>query len=238
MFGEDVDLAARNHAMRKSPNECCAVIKGGKYIECENIADNPQRSFKIKPDLLIGAEAIVHSHVAQNGDGPHPSALDMQGMIRTAIPWGIVWTNGKAAHGPLWLGDHLLDVPLLGRKFMHGVFDCYSLVRSWRWQKFKIKMPEFPRDNEWWKKRDGIEPKDLISESMEAAGCFQIDTSEAKENDILIMQIGARVPNHCAVLEANNLILHHAGGSPENLSKREPLNNWQRFVRRAVRFAA
>lgn len=224
--------------MRQSPRECCGIVKDGKYFECDNLADNPRRSFKIKSHLLVGAEAIVHSHVAQNGDGPHPSALDMQSMIRTAIPWGIVWTDGNAAHGPVWIGDHLLDVPLIGRKFLHGVFDCYSLVRSWRWQKFGIKIPDVPRNNEWWKKKDGIEPKDLISESMESAGCFAIDVSEAKENDILIMQIGSRVPNHCAVLESNNIILHHAGGSPENLSRREPLNNWLRFVRRAVRFAA
>ena len=238
MFGEDIDSAARDHSMRRAPFECCGIVKEGQYIECENLADNPKRSFKIKPSLLIGAEAIVHSHVAQNGDGPHPSALDMQGMIRTAIPWGIVWTDGKAASGPLWLGDHLLDEPLEGRKFMHGVRDCYSLVRSWRWQKFKIKMPDVPRNNEWWKKKDGIEPKDLISESLEAAGAYYIEPSEAKENDILIMQIGARVPNHCAVLEANNVILHHAGGSEKNLSGRAPLREWERFVRRAVRFAA
>jgi hypothetical protein len=99
-------------------------------------------------------------------------------------------------------------------------------------------MPDIPRDNEWWKKRDGKDPEDLISNSLQEAGAYFIDIQDAKEGDILIMQILSRVPNHCAILEANNIILHHLGPDGGNESVREPLREYERFVRKAVRFAA
>lgn len=238
MFGEKVNEAAKEHARLACPREACGIVRNGEYIRCDNLAENPKRSFRIKPELLIGAQAIVHSHVGQNGDGPQPSAHDMRGMIKTAIPWGICWTNGKSTYGPIWIGDHNLDEPLIGRKFLHGVYDCYALVRAWRWQTQKIKMPEIPRDNEWWKKRDGKDPEDLIGDSLQAAGAYYIDIQDAKEGDILIMQILSRVPNHCAILETNNIILHHPGPDVGTESRREPLREWERFVRKAVRFAA
>lgn len=234
-FDEAVYSAARRHAIDSAPEECVGLVVDGVYVPLENLAADKRNHFELAPDAFIAygrPQAIIHSHVKPQ-HSPCPSAHDMAMQQQWGIPSGIVWTDGKAAWGPNWFGDHLLDAPLLGRKFMHGIFDCYALIRSWYWQELKIKLPEFPRTDGWWQ-----HGQNLFEDGFSSAGFVEVPKRDAMYGDVLLMTIRSKVPNHGAVMLDRGLIIHHPGGSPKMLSRREPLGTWGRFVTRVVRRAS
>jgi proteasome lid subunit RPN8/RPN11 len=225
MFGPDVDEAARAHALREYPRESCGVVRSWKYHPLANVSPEPEESFVLPASALVDfypVEAVVHSHCAPRHNG-NPSAEDMESQIETRVPiYGIVLSDGKDAGGPVWIGDFLLDEPLVGRSFAHGVRDCYSLVRSYYWQERRIKLPEFPRSTGWW--RSGV---DMYREKFPEAGFARIDAADVAPGDVLLLQIRESVPHHAVVLLADGLILHHL---PNRLSRREPIGPWRKYV--------
>lgn len=241
MFNPAVDAAAKAHALAEYPKEACGVISGtmaaATYVPLANVAANPEEEFELPRTALVDHApvlAIVHSHCFPK-HGAAPTALDMQFQMQAGLPYGIVWTDGKAAGVPLWFGDFLLDVPLFDakgnhvpREFMHGVTDCYSLIRTWFWQIKQIKLPEFPRDQDWWKR--GV---DLYTAGFGKAGFHEIAPGEAKPGDAALMKWGKwPVPYHSGVLIENGLILHHL---TNRISRREPFARWTRHVTHYVR---
>jgi cell wall-associated NlpC family hydrolase len=240
MFGAEINYAARMHAIEDAPNECCGIVAGGEYIKLPNLAENPGEHVKPPVDFQTAygdLQAFVHSHIRQHGHGFEPSAHDMDRQEQMAIPWGIVLTDGKAAYGPEWFGAHILDEPLVGRVFLHGVRDCYELMRASWWQKHQVKLPVFPRENNWWKPSDGSKPRDLIRESFAAGGFVEIPVSQAEPGDVLLMEVASRgVVNHCAELLPFGRILHHPGGL-QSLSRIESLGTWAQRIRMACRYA-
>lgn len=224
MFGTDVDNAARAHALAEYPKESCGVVSGEVYIPLPNVALEPLEGFELPPTALRDhglVEAIIHSHCAPR-HRREPSADDMQNQIETGIPvYGIVWTDGQVAQPPLWFGDFLLDEPLIGREFVHGVRDCYSLIRSFYWQERQIKLKEFPRGMDWWKTGD------LYRDGFPQAGFHSIDAEDVQPGDVLLMQIRERVAHHAAVFLPDGLLLHHL---PGRLSRREPAGQWRKYI--------
>ena len=239
MFNPAVDAAAKAHAIAEYPKEACGVVCGDPavYLALPNMAADPQEQFELPSRALIDHSpvlAVVHSHCHPRHD-QCPTALDMTSQLELNIPFGIVWTDGKEAGAPLWFGDFLLDVPLfdakgnhLQRPFMHGVTDCLSLIRSWYWQKKQIRLPEFPRDKDWWKHGG-----DLYRAHFSDAGFHAIAPEEAQPDDVVLMKWGKwAVPFHGGVLLNGGLILHH---KQNRLSCREPFPRWVRCVTHYLR---
>lgn len=249
---------AKAHARQEFPAESCGVISGGKYYACENVAepaknhkeDDPNCpcklcSFRIAPEVYQkfvlgdGVDFIVHSHP----NGPfYPSRADMEGQIQTAVPWAIIALDEERVGDPVCWGDQLPIAPILGRTFMHGVHDCYSLVRDcfrlgreelakqdipWRFD--PVKLIEVPRNDAWWDAGDDLYMKNFIR-----AGFFQIDQDEAEPGDCFLMKIRSEQFNHAGILIDNNLIIHHL---PARLSRREPAGIWARQAGVWLRYA-
>jgi proteasome lid subunit RPN8/RPN11 len=231
VFGPDVIDAAQAHAIRQYPKEACGVVSGGRYVPLRNVARDPLESFALPRTAWAKhapVEAVIHSHCAPRHKLA-PSASDMAGQIETGVPWGIVITDGQTAQGPLWWGDHLLDAPLIGREFVHGVMDCYSLVRAWCWQNMGVKIPEFPRDDDWWHAGG-----DLYRDGFGKAGFFEIDASEVRAGDFVLMRLPSTdVPHHAGIVEGLGLVCHHL---PGRLSRREPLGPWRRRITHWLRY--
>lgn len=227
MFQAAEELAARQHAISEYPNEACGLIVSGRYVPCTNSAAAKGGNFRIAAQEMLAAaqlgdvQAIIHSHIKPE-HGPFPSSHDMSEQQKMGIPWGITATDGISATPLTWFGDHILDVPLLGREFCPGVQDCYAILRAQRWQEKGIKLPDFARDAEWWTKGG-----DLFTEGFEKAGFYKIEKSDAAAGDVILMQIRSKKPNHCAVLLDNGLMIHHVTGQ---LSRREPYGRWLPFV--------
>lgn len=255
--------AAKKHAVTEYPKESCGIVVGDQYLPAINQAKPIEEhvegdrdcncqlcSFVVDPNFYIDAEkkgevrAVLHSHPK----GPlFPSQADMEGQVATNVPWGIIALdeeNGVYRTGePLLWGDQLPIQPLIGRLFMHGVSDCYSLVRdtfrlgkdelraqeiSDCWPFDPIVLPEVPRDDGWW---EG--DQDLYTDGLKLHGFKPIEASEARPGDGFLAKIRSEKYNHAGLLVDDNLIIHHL---PNRLSRREPSGIWGRAAALWVRY--
>lgn len=231
------------HAEKAFPEEACGVVFHGKYVPCENVDEEPEKFFAFSKEdefkYLIGGmanltQALVHSHPV----GPcHPTKADMRMQIATGLPCILLAHDGAKWVYIEW-GDHMLDVPLLERPFVHGVLDCYSLIRAWYWQTLKVRLKDYARDDQWW-----AAGQDMYAEFFADCGFREIDPGEAcnqlQEGDVFLYKLagpggGPKVESHGGVYIGNGLILHHL---PGRSSEEAQLGPWMRRVSRWVRYS-
>ncbi|MFP2768023.1 Mov34/MPN/PAD-1 family protein [Oceanisphaera sp. KMM 10153] len=214
-------------ALAGYPLECVWLITVSDCRQVANVADEPEKTFRIaKRDLLKaqkeGLLAVVHSHPNYPDC---PSEADMRGQINTGVPWGIIATDGTGCTPIAWWGKGVDVPPLVGRGFRHGITDCYALIRDYYRTERGVTLPEYPRNWEWWLNGD-----DLYGEGFRSAGFVPIDARQAQPGDVWIAQVRSPVPNHGGVLLERGLALHHPCASnpvdPTRLSVREPIARW------------
>ena len=235
---EEQLTAINNHAIAEYPNECCGLIVAGEFIPTKNISPTPTQTFVMKQEvfnkaLLSGKlEAVIHSHCIdpnekQIYDPRWPSTKDMETWIATNIAWGIVATNGLEVSSILWLDDNEI-APLEGRSFIHGIHDCYSVVRDYYRTELKIDLINVPRGMGWWDNN-----QNLYEENFARAGFYEISEEEADVNDCCLFQVRSPVPNHAAVITGQNEILHHLF---HRLSGYDRLDCWKKHIVKFLRY--
>ena len=215
--------------VEKFPEEGCGILlnKRGKlyWIPCENKSDNPTEDFYIDPKEYIKAGlsgdiyAIVHSHPEGSEE---PSEADIQTSNFLGIPYHIysLETMKKYEHIP-----EQLKSPLLGREYLFGKYDCYSLVRDY-YSDLGITLPSIPFEDDWWLK--GL---NYFDDLVEPFGF--VDVEQPEKHDMIIFQVFCEVPNHCGVYLGEDIFLHHA---VNRLSCRESLySGWRQHVKRFIR---
>ncbi|KZK92568.1 MULTISPECIES: Mov34/MPN/PAD-1 family protein [unclassified Pseudovibrio] len=257
-LSSEVFKEAKAHAIQAYPEEACGLVVDGQYMRSYNYALPSEQhtgypncecrkcSFSIAPEEIVKAgnrlDAILHSHP----DGPfYPSQSDMEGQLHTNVPWGIIATDGERASDPVMWGDTLEIAPLVGREFMHGVHDCYSLIRDTfrlgkdelarlditsEWPFDPIILNECPRNESWWETQD-----DLYQDMFEKEGFRVIQKSEVRPGDCFMTNIRSKKINHAGIYIGNNLLLHHLPSRP---SRREPAGIWARHAAMWVRHEA
>lgn len=236
-LGGPIERAAREHAMDEYPQEAVgAVVEGAHgrvYMPLQNVSDDPTHKFEIGARPLLPMLAIIHSHTMDQSVAP--SRVDMESQQATHIPWGIIRCDGLNTSPISWFGDQVPVAPLLGRQFVSGHHDCWGLVRDVYRTQFGIVLPNFPRDENWYKDAAPHgKALDLFSvEHIIGMGATVIAQSEAREGDVVLGKIGRTgVVNHCGLLLGNGLVLHQLEG---RLSRREPVGPWMRYIRYVVR---
>lgn len=235
MFGPEVGAAIKAHAIAEYPRECCGLVVDGVYQPVRNVCydpndvlTNPYDRFKMPDDVwpIDGrvVNAVLHSHCVPQST-IEPSAADMRCQMSTGVPWGIVLATNDHCTEPLWFGDHILDEPLsdeegrhIPRNFIHGARDCYTLIRKFYWQQRSIKLPEFPRDRDWW-----AVGGDLYTDGFGAAGFRKIEAGAVAPGDVVLFGIRSKVPNHGGVVMPRGLLLHHL---QNRRSAAEPIGRW------------
>jgi proteasome lid subunit RPN8/RPN11 len=249
VISPDTRSSIIDHARSEYPKESCGLIVDGVYKPCFNYAIDPLKDFEIAPQVFLreklagNIDAVVHSHP----NGPiYPSERDMRGQIDTAVPWIIVpIEEDRVLPFTMW-GDQLPIAPIIGREFLHGVHDCYSLIRDVfrlgkddlakqgiQWPFPPQELPNVPRDDAWWTKIEDREPKDLYADYIEKAGFRIIDRSEAREGDGFLCKLKSDRLNHGGLIVGGGLILHHL---PVRLSRREAAGIWERAADMWVRY--
>lgn len=221
-----------NHAKAEQPREACGlliVIKGRiKYFRCENLAQR-NNEFLLNPDDYARFEekgevvAIVHSHC---NEPETPSEADKYGCEASGLTWFIVSIPGEQ-----WaeINPSGYVQPLIGRKYLYGVFDCYSLVRDFYRMQRGIELLDFPRMGEWW-----LRGEEWFLDNFKKAGFEEVPFSEARNGDLLFFKVGANVTNHCGILLEDGFILHHCIG---RLSSRDVFSDyWRQKLTKAVTF--
>ncbi len=221
------------------PYESCAAIVGGKFIPIKNESKELD-NFKISPQkwvLLGDVEAFVHSHPDFYAV---PSKQDMLSQYNMDIPWAIVPVTNTAAGIVTWFDHKPSAHDLVGRVFVHGVYDCYSIVRDWYYQNKGITLPLHPRNWEHW--LDGESMYDEGIETFDGFGIFNQVLDESMEiGDVLLYKLGKTpVINHAAVYVGNGCILHHlTTHTPignNRLSLIEPMARYNSFLVKWVRY--
>jgi proteasome lid subunit RPN8/RPN11 len=250
IFGLTALQAAKEHARLEFPKESCGFIDDTGYVACDNKHENPLAYFTIDDPRYNRAliaktlQAVVHSHP----NGPmYPSELDMRQQLATSVPWLIVNLNEDTIIDFTAWGDTLPMMPIIGRPFLHGVFDCYSCLRdTFRfgrdalkeqgvgWPYPPIVLPEVPRGDDWWKT-----DQDLYLDHFGKFGFRKIPFSEAQAGDVWLAAVGTnqtnprRRVNHGGVLTEQDFILHHL---PRSLSRRTPAGVWARSAEIWLRY--
>lgn len=245
-FSKKAINKSRIHALNMYPHESVGLIVDDEYIPLENMHEDPENYFKIDPLVWLDysensvIQAVIHSH--PNGE-MFPSEMDMRQQITTGVPWGIIKTNGEQALDPVFWGDSLPIVPLIGRPFIHGVYDCYSCLRDTfrlgkekleeqavtkHWPFDPIDLPEVPRDDCWWDS-----DKDFYKDMFKEIGWVEIPMEEMKPGDGFLIKIRSKKLNHAGLYIGNNLILQHLPGKS---STRQPFGIWGRGADMYLRY--
>lgn len=249
-LGNDAIEAAKAHAIAEFPKESCGYITGGVYVACANKHKDPENFFTIRSkryDRLYAegaVSAVVHSHP----NGPlSPSHMDMVQQDAADLPWVIITLNETGVHEIVAWGDSLPVPQLVGRPFIHGILDCYTVVRDVfrlgsdellqqgiHWPLAPILLPQVPRGDGWWK-----ESENLYARQFEEFGFRKITFSEARPGDCFLISVGNKTinpnkqMNHAGVLLEHDQILHHM---PTDVSRRTHAGVWGNAADQWIRY--
>ena len=207
----------RKHFEKEYPREGCGIIgivKGKKrWFPCNNVAEDDNDFvlcsndyFRIRQQADIAA--IVHSH-------PNASNEASENDIKYCNALGIPYYIFSFPEMDLNIVEPEKNFnPLIGREYQFGVQDCFEAARDWLASK-NIEIPQRAAwEDDWWEKGLNYFTEERIKEW----GLKKV--LEPKENDVLIFQVEASVPNHCGVYLGNDIFFHHA---VNRLSCRESL---------------
>ncbi len=228
----EIKEQALAHAKSEAPKESCGlvvVVKGRKrYFPCKNIAETPDEHFVLDPISYLEAEekgeiiAVVHSHPVTNHA---PSSADKVACEKSRLPWHVVNPNTE-----LWgyCEPSGFELPYVGRQFVHGIIDCYTLCRDWYNKEWNLNLRDYERRDEWWYKGEN-----LYLDNFKKEGFHEIKVSDLVVGDALLMQLQSPVPNHAAIYLGDNVVLHHVQG---RLSSRDVYGGYyQKVTAKALR---
>ena len=211
------------HAKDQDPKESCGLllnIRGKeRYYPCRNLSMTDHQCFIIDPEDYVKADntgeitAVVHSHPVTP---PTPSQADKISCEQSNLPWHIV--NPKTEQWG-YCEPCGYKPPLLGRPWVWGVTDCWSLVKDWYKEEKNIELKDWDRPTT---------PEEFILNPLFESCAWRTGFRELRPDektmngDALLMSIGSAGLNHVAIFLDGD-VLHHL---TDRLSCREPYSQW------------
>ena len=188
------------HAKKENPKEAVGIvlnIRGKlKYYPCRNLSITDHQCFILDPEDYVKADnlgeitAIFHSHPI---DPPTPSQADKISCEDSDLPWYIV--NPKTQEWA-YLEPTGYKPPILGRQWVWGITDCWSLVRDWYKEEKNIELRDWNRP---------LTPQEfndnpLFEQCAWRTNFRELRRDEKLENgDVLLMSIMYPTLNHVAL---------------------------------------
>ena len=215
--------SALDHAKEQDPKESCGLllnVKGKeRYYSCKNLSMSSFQEFIIDPEDYVKADnigeiiGIVHSHPVSP---PTPSQADVISCEDSNLPWYIV--NPKTEEWS-YLEPCGYKAPLLGRQWVWGITDCWSLVRDWYKEEKKIELRDWERPLSF----VDFNKDPMFERCASKTGFRKLRPDEKIENgDLLFMSIQSSGLNHVAIF-LNGDVLHHLS---DRISCIEPYSEW------------
>ena len=228
----------KKYAKEQAPEEACgllAIIKGKEtFWPCKNLAEGKHEFFILDPDDWAECEdtgeiiGVIHSHPV---GAAIASEADKASCEHIGFPYYIYSINQ----------DHWLCIEptgwkaptLIGRKFIWGKYDCWSIVTDWFKETKDINI-------KYWKRPKRI--KDFINNPEFEFALPKLNFVRQSNNkniqvgDVLLFQSVTGNLDHVAVYIGDNMILNH---NIKGLSCRELFDlKYQQALRGIYRYAA
>ena len=207
----EIKNAALAHAKDEFPKESVglvSIIKGRqRYFPCTNLAETPDEHFVLGPEEYAEIEdkgeivAVIHSHPKTNHE---PSPADRVACEKSGLPWHVVNPNTEKLG---YCEPSGFELPYVGREFVHGIVDCYSLCRDFYKKEFDLNLRDYNRRDEWWNKGEN-----MYLDNFKNEGFNEIEIDDLQFGDAFLMQLESPVPNHAGIYIGENLVLHHVQG--------------------------
>ena len=214
---------ALEHAKKEDPKESVGLllnIKGKeRYFPCRNLSMTDHQCFILDPEDYVKADslgeitAVIHSHPITP---PVASQADRISCEDSGLVWHIV--NPKTEQWG-YCEPSGYKPPLIGRQWVWGLTDCWSLVRDWYKEEKNIELRDWDRP---------LTPQEFNEKPMFEKCAWRTGFRELRpdeplqDGDLLFMSIMYPTLNHVALFFQGDVI-HHL---TDRLSCREPYSEW------------
>ena len=224
-WNKDLRLAMRQYGAQHYPEEACGlIIEVGKkvnIIDLPNCAEDRRNNFRIAPEEYAKASdlgeviGVWHTHCDLS---EKPSQADLAACESSELPWYIISVKmnevGFEFSDVFHFAPSGFQMDYIGRPYVFGVFDCYSLVRDYYAREFQITLGNYPRIDNWFRLGHNFFVDHYKEEGFE---CL-VNGEEPIEGDIFLINSSGDVPNHLAIYIGDEKIIHHTHG---RLSRRD-----------------
>jgi len=226
------------YAKEQAPKEACgllAIIKGKEtFWPCKNLAEGKFEFFMLDPDDWAECEdtgeviGVIHSHPV---GAATPSDNDKAACEHLGFPYYIY--SIEHDHWELFEPTGWKAPSLIGRKFIWGKYDCWSVVTDYLKEHKKIEIPYWNRPK---KIKDFINNPEFEFALPKLNFVKQSNHKDIKTGDVLLFQSVTGNLDHVAVYIGDNMILNH---NIKALSCRELFDlRYQQALRGVYRYAA
>lgn len=224
----DQQNAIRRLACATPEAETCGfVLVSGDVIQVPNAAKDPKNFFSIAPEDYsayeeLGIAGVWHSHLSE----PDFSPTDQNVLRADTLPWAVFCL----ATDTFCQVDPEGVAPLLGRPFVYGIYDCYSLVCDYL-SELGVVMPAWIRGpwGEW-------DTADFVSFDMEAYNQGVEVTNESyKAGDLIFFNLGQfkNHIDHIAVFNSSTTFIHHLAQKKSRVDRFS--SYWKEHVKCIIR---
>ena len=226
------------HAKKEAPKEACgllAIIDGKEtFWPCKNLADGNFEFFVLDPDDWAECEdkgevlGVIHSHPK---GAAHPSETDKAACEHIGFPYyiySIEHDNWQLLKPVGWKTPSLI-----GRTFIWGKHDCWSVVSDWYLEVKNIKLMDWKRP----KRIKDFLDNPLFEKGLPITGFKKQPTNNnVQVGDVLLFRSVTGNLDHVAVYIGDMMILNH---NIKALSCREPFDlRYQQALRGVYRYAS